>query len=174
MIGYHQIRKFNFQSLFSKDDYNNLRDDIRSEIANGNVADESLPKWQTNPNLFNRKEDYWNKLRESFIAATNIYTGNPPPIKDAFGWAVMSNDISHETHWFHQHHTTDVSGIFYLSNFSGTQFTIDKQCSTMVLDPVIGWWYIFPSMLSHRPYDYQGEEMRFTIAADIRYERILS
>ena len=174
MIGYHQIRQFDFRSLFDEQDYANLKEDIRSELSNGNVADENLPKWQTNPTLFNRREDHWNKLRESFIASTKIYVGNPLPIKDAFAWAVMSNDISEKTHWIHRHHTTDISGIFYLSDFSGTQFTLENQCSTMVCEPVIGCWYIFPSMLGHRPYDYQGEEMRFTVAADVRHERILS
>jgi hypothetical protein len=180
------FRKFNFESLITKQDDAQVCDIVKSIIADGNYFTNS-PPFQTKENIFGRSESVWLKYRMSFLFSVFMYLGREVKISNMMAWSYMTNLSTHEdrdklwhTHWHPQNPQAKMfSGIWYLHipedvedrDYCGTEMAPNgpEQEGKFFVTPTDGHWLIYPSDQWHRPGIPQSEEWRFVLAADVEY-----
>lgn len=181
------IDLYNFSSLITQDDNEQLKAIAKAIIDSGNYFQNS-PKFQTKENLFARPEPVFLKMRQSFIYSCFMFLGKEVRIKNIMSWVFMTNakDAEPRENMWHNHHVSDydgttdtVSGIWYVSipkdvsspALSGTEFAINGADfdNTIFLKPKQLTWAIYPSKLWHRPGISDSDEYRFVFAADMEY-----
>lgn len=180
------FRKFNFNSLITKDDDQQLCKIIESIIHSGNYYTNS-PRYQTKENVFVRQEDIWLKYRMSFLFSVFMYLGREVKVFNMQAWSFMTNLEGAEDRnnlWHHHWHPKNpngkmMSGIWYLNipddvlnyDLCGTEMAPygPNNQDTLYVKPNIGHWLIYPSNYWHRPGIVQSNQYRFILAADVEY-----
>lgn len=179
-------RKFNFESLITKDDDNRACEIIKSIIDDGNYFKNS-PKYQTQENIFSRIEPVWLKYRMSFLFSVFLYLGREVKVSNMMAWSFMTNlegaedrDNLWHNHWHPKNPNAKMmSGIWYLHipddvkdiDYCGTEIApngIDGE-NKFFVSPSSGNWLIYPSQTWHRPGIVQSNNYRFILAADVEY-----
>lgn len=181
------VRKYNFNSLITKQDDSEACEIIKSIIESGNYFTNS-PKFQTKENLFARPEPIWLKYRMSFLFSVFMYLGREVKVSNMMAWSFMTNlqgAENREKLWHHHWHPQNpnskmLSGIWYLHipddvkdrDYAGTEIApngVDKDDKFFVT-PQDGNWLVYPSNTWHRPGIVQSNQFRFVLAADIEYQ----
>jgi hypothetical protein len=179
-----QIKQYDFTSLFTQEDNNQIMTISKSIIDSGNYFKNS-PKYQTQENLFSRREPVWLKMRQSFIYSCFMFLGKEARIKGINSWVFMTSakdEVDRNNLWHHHyydHSINKLSGIWYVyipknvSNpeLTGTEFAFNGVGGgNDVFNPPNEFtWNIYPSKLWHRPGVTDSEEYRFVFAADMEY-----
>lgn len=180
------FRKFDFSSVITKQDNQNVCGIIRDIVANGNYFTNS-PKFQTKENLFARSESIWVKYRMSFLMSVFMYLGREVKVSNMMAWSYMTNlegaenrDKLWHNHWHPQNPNAKImSGIFYLHipedvkdrDYCGTEMApngVDSDDKFFVR-PTDGNWLIYPGDKWHRPGIVQSNNYRFILAVDVEY-----
>ena len=115
------FKKYNFSSLITDRDNQEAINIIKGIVASGNYFKNS-PKYQTQENIFARKETVWLKYRMSFLFSVFMYLGREVKVSNMMAWSFMTNlegAEDRETLWHNHWHPTNpqakmMSGIFYL------------------------------------------------------------
>lgn len=180
------IKKFNFSSLITELDNQEVCSIIRSIIDSGNYYTNS-PKFQTKENIFNRTEEVWLKYRMSFLFSVFMYLGREVKVFNMQAWSFMTNLEGAEDRdnlWHHHWHPSTansklLSGIWYLDipddvtdlNYCGTEFAPNgpENSGKFYVKPEKFNWLIYPSDYWHRPGIVQSNKFRFILAADVEY-----
>ena len=180
------IDQYNFSSLITDSDNNQLKEIAQGIIASGDYFTNS-PKYQTKQNLFFRSEPVFLKMRQSFIYSCFMFLGREVRIKNIMSWVFMTSakDAEDRNNLWHNHHVSDnngatdtVSGIWYVHipktstpDLTGTEFAMDYPNfnDTFFLKPNNLTWNVYPSKLWHRPGITDSNEYRFVFAADMEY-----
>lgn len=180
------FRKYDFSSLITEADNQEACTTIKNIIENGGYFTNS-PKFQTNENLFGRKESIWLKYRMSFLFSVFMYLGHEVKVTNMMSWSFMTNLAGSEdretlwhNHWHPQHQNGRMmSGIFYLHipddvkdiDYAGTEmapYGLDSEEKYFVT-PTKYSWLIYPGDKWHRPGIVQSNQYRFILAADVEY-----
>lgn len=180
------FKKFNFSSTITEQDNQQAISIIQDIIANGNYFKNS-PKYQTQENIFGRKETVWLKYRMSFLFSVFMYLGREVKVNNMMAWSFMTNlegaedreKLWHD-HWHPSHPEAKMmSGIFYLHipndvkdrDYCGTEMAPDGISSDnkFFVSPTDYTWLIYPSNVWHRPGIVQSNKYRFILAADVEY-----
>ena len=180
------FKKFNFSSVITDQDNQQAIAIIKSIIADGNYFKNS-PKYQTQENIFGRKEEIWLKYRMSFLFSVFMYLGREVKVNNLMAWSFMTNLEGAEdreklwhNHWHPSHPQAKMmSGIFYLHipedvkdrDYCGTEMApngVDSDDKFFV-KPTNYSWLIYPSDIWHRPGIVQSNKYRFILAADVEY-----
>lgn len=151
-------------------------EDIQTLLDRGDIVDPaSFPKYQTKPDLFDRKEPHWVTLRETFLAelSANGYTGDITHVKC---WCYANlpgqkQDKSPDKLW-HIHTDSDLSGVLYLALPDKSETTVFDIGGGQVSAPrIIGEWFTFLSAIVHRPgiWDETISEPRYCLAATVTF-----
>ena len=180
------FRKFDFSSVITEHDNQEACDIIKDIIANGNYFKNS-PKFQTQENIFGRKETIWLKYRMSFLFSVFMYLGREAKVSNMMAWSFMTNLEGAENRdnlWHHHWHPSSpqakmMSGIFYLHipedvkdrDYCGTEMAPNGVNSEdkFFVRPSDYTWLIYPSDQWHRPGIVQSNQYRFILAADVEY-----
>lgn len=181
------IDLYNFESLITQEDNDQIKTITRDIIAAGHYFENS-PKFQTKENLFGRPEPVWLKMRQSFIFSCFMFLGREVRIKNMMSWVFMTSakDAEDRANMWHNHHVNDndgttntVSGVWYVhipkdisnQNLAGTEFGFDHPSfnDTFFLKPKELTWAVYPSKMWHRPGITDSDEYRFVFAADMEY-----
>ena len=180
------FRKFDFGSVITEHDNQEACDIIKDIIANGNYFKNS-PKFQTQENIFGRKETIWLKYRMSFLFSVFMYLGREAKVSNMMAWSFMTNLEGAENRdnlWHHHWHPSSpqakmMSGIFYLHipedvkdrDYCGTEMAPNGVNSEdkFFVRPSDYTWLIYPSDQWHRPGIVQSNQYRFILAADVEY-----
>jgi len=180
----HTLRKFDFSSIITDQDNQDIMNISKSIIDSGNYFENS-PKFQTKENLFARTEPIWLKMRMSFMFACFMYLGQEVKIKGINSWVFMTSTKHKEDRekLWHEHHydrsVGKLSGIFYVHipanvtdyAFAGTEFSPEwpEIENNFFVYPEKFNWLIYPSSIWHRPGPVMSDENRFILAADMEY-----
>jgi hypothetical protein len=180
------FRKFDFSSLITKKDDQEVCEIVQKIIAEGNYFTNS-PKFQTKENLFSRPEPVWLKYRMSFLFSVFMYLGREVRVSNMMAWSYMTNLETHEDrdklwhdHWHPKNPDAKMmSGVWYLHipedvkdrDYCGTEMAPNgpEKDDKFFVKPTDGNWLIYPSNQWHRPGIPQSENFRFIIAADVEY-----
>jgi len=180
------FKKFDFSSVISEHDNQQACYIIRDIIATGNYFKNS-PKYQTQENIFARKEAIWLKYRMSFLFSVFLYLGREVKVNNMMAWSFMTNlegaedreKLWHD-HWHPSHPQAKMmSGIFYLHipddvkdrDYCGTEMApkgVDSD-ERYYIRPSDYHWLVYPSNMWHRPGIVQSNQYRFILAADVEY-----
>jgi hypothetical protein len=180
------IDQYNFSSLITQEDMDQLKSISKEIISSGNYFHNS-PKFQTKENLFGRHEPIFLKMRQSFIFSCFMFLGREVRIKNIMSWVFMTNTevVEDRDNYWHNHHVNDndgttdtISGLWYVHipvtpnpDITGTEFAMDYPNfnDTFFLKPNNLTWNVYPSKLWHRPGITDSKEYRFVFAADMEY-----
>lgn len=181
------IDQYNWSSLISNDDNDQIKLISKNIIASGNYFTNS-PKYQTKENLFARPEPVWLKMRQSFIYSCFMFLNREVRIKNIMSWVFMTNSVDAEPRdkLWHNHHINDnnnttgtISGIWYVhipadvtnAELTGTEFCLDYPNfnNSFFLKPNQLTWNVYPSKIWHRPGITDSKDFRFVFAADMEY-----
>lgn len=180
------IDQYNFSSLITQDDNNELITIAKNIIDSGNYFQNS-PKYQTKENLFFRQDPVMLKMRQSFVYSCFMYLSREVRIKNLMSWVFMTNNetVTDREQLWHNHHVSDndgttdtVSGLWYVhipltanTELTGTEFSMNFPIrdNDFFLKPKDLTWSVYPSKLWHRPGITDSKEFRFVFAADMEY-----
>lgn len=180
------FRKFDFSSVITEQDNQEACHIIKDIIACGNYFKNS-PKYQTQENIFHRKEAVWLKYRMSFLFSVFMYMGREVKVNNMMAWSFMTNlegAEDREKLWHNHWHPSSpqakmMSGIFYLKipedvkdrDYCGTEMAPDGVGSDnkFFVRPSDFHWLVYPSNMWHRPGIVQSNQYRFILAADVEY-----
>ena len=180
------FKKFNFSSTITEQDNQQAISIIQDIIANGNYFKNS-PKYQTQENIFGRKETIWLKYRMSFLFSVFMYLGREVKVNNLMAWSFMTNLEGAEDRdklWHNHWHPSSpqakmMSGIFYLKipedvkdrDYCGTEMAPDgvNSDNKFFVRPSDFHWLVYPSNMWHRPGIVQSNQYRFILAADVEY-----
>lgn len=179
------FKKFNFSSTITEQDNQQAISIIQDIIANGNYFKNS-PKYQTQENIFGRKEAIWLKYRMSFLFSVFMYLGREVKVNNMMAWSFMTNLEGAEDRdklWHNHWHPSSpqakmMSGIFYLKipddvedrDLTGTEMAPNGVDGERVfVRPTDFHWLVYPSDIWHRPGIVQSNQYRFILAADVEY-----
>lgn len=175
-------KKYNYHSLFTDADDENICTIVKSIIDSGNYFKNS-PKFQTMENVFARPEPIWLKLRMTFLTSVFLYLGREARVSNMNAWSFMTNlSTSEDRENLWHNHTpfpgqTKMSGIYYAHipddvedlDSAGTEFAPNgvNNPERFFVRPTRKTWLIYPSQHWHRPGIVQSTKNRFVVAADI-------
>ena len=180
------FRKFDFSSVITKANNQEVCEIIKGIIADGNYFTNS-PKYQTKENIFARPEPIWLKYRMSFLFSVFMYLGHEVKVSEMMAWSFMTNlegAEDREKLWHHHWHPKNpdnkmLSGILYLHipkdvkdrDYAGTEMAPNgpEGDGKFFVKPSDYTWLIYPSSSWHRPGIVQSSDYRFILAVDIEY-----
>lgn len=181
------IDLYNWSSLITHDDNQQIKSVVKSIIDRGNYFKNS-PKFQTQENLFGRREPVFLKMRQSFIYSCFQFLGGEVKIKNMMSWCFMTSqqEVEDRNNLWHNHHVGDndgttntVSGVWYVDipktitnqETAGTEFCLNwsDKSDYFYLRPKELTWAVYPSKLWHRPGIIDSDDYRFVFAADMEY-----
>jgi len=176
-------RKYDYSSLITATENDTAIGIIKSIIESGNYFKNS-PPYQTEENLFGRKEAVWLKYRMTFLTSVFLYLGNEARVSNMMAWSFMTNKTTQpdrDNLWHHhdKHGGKGLSGIMYLHipddvedfDTCGTEMAFDgpEGEDKCFVRPSYYTWLIYPSHIWHRPGIAQSDNYRFILAADVQY-----
>jgi hypothetical protein len=177
------IKSYDYSSVIGESDRLEAIHTIDDIIASGHYFKNS-PPYQTEENLFGRKEACWLKYRMTFLSSVFFYLGREARVSDMMAWCFKTNlstveDREKYWHHHHKHGALGMSGILYLQipddatdlSTCGTEIAPmgPEGHNKFYIGPNAFTWNVYPSETWHRPGIVQSNQYRYVLAADVVY-----
>lgn len=156
------INLYTYSGVISQESQNLAINKIDQLFAN-NIWCDTVPKYQTWPNLYDYKE--FDVFCQTFLFSCFKYDSSYK-INSRFKiWCYLSvkDESANSLPLWHKHGDSGLSGIYYLHNPEKSLTEFESQ-EKIEYEPFS--WYIFPSNLNHKP-PALSLSKRYTLSADI-------
>jgi hypothetical protein len=140
-----------YSNVLSKEIIDKAIKDINDEIKTNLCED--APLFQTYPLLFNKSDEHWNILKDTFISSI-LNTYNIQKLNNIEAWAYVNKvGIEQSQNRWHSHSNSLYSGVMYLQmpkNSKGTSF-VDDTNNIVTAPSKEKQWVLFNSNVNHAP-----------------------
>ena len=163
------------QFKISDDDRKLVMSDI-NELFDSGIWDFNVPHFQTNPDLFERKEKHWKNLKYSFYSIVQRFYNAKNFSTRAWCYKSIPRCPPESNALWHNHklEKSICSAIYYIQlpeNSGTTDFMLENKINHF--PRYTDSWFLFPSELRHKPshWDYKNmTQSRVVLACDAFYE----
>jgi len=155
--------KFDNNKLFKT-----LKKYIKTNPCCGQFPKCDHPKYQSDPNLFNIKNNDIDIIKNNYFnCLLKILNKNKLDIIENKAWAYLTLKNENTQSIWHKHITANnninISGLLYITETNiGTEFK--TEFLNIEIIPHINRWFLWDSSIIHRPKDMISEKDRIVIA----------